>query len=83
MISRILNSLVPSRRAHTNKQAQSQLDALFAVMDEQIRTGDLRLRMPTDSSSEIGQIAERYNQVMNTLEGAMSRADAIVRSSMV
>jgi PAS domain S-box-containing protein len=38
--------------------------------------------MPTDSSSEIGQIAERYNQVMNTLEGAMSRADAIVRSSM-
>jgi two-component sensor histidine kinase len=37
-------------------------------MDDQARTGDMSLRLPVEPFTEIGQIAERYNWVMDALQ---------------
>ncbi len=62
--------------------ARTDMFDLFQVMDEQSRTGDLSLRVPVEPFTQVGQIAERYNVVMEALEGAINRTDAIVRSAM-
>ena len=41
---------------------------LLSVMDSQANTGDLSLRVPVEPFTEIGQIAELYNRVMETLQ---------------
>lgn len=41
---------------------------LLSVMDSQAKTGDLNLRVPVEPFTEIGQIAELYNRVMETLQ---------------
>jgi len=41
---------------------------LFHVMDIQAKNHDLTLRVPVQSFTEIGHIAQRYNQVMDALE---------------
>jgi ammonium transporter, Amt family len=41
---------------------------LYHTMDMQINTGDLGVRANVDPYSEVGNIAERYNQVMASLE---------------
>nr|WP_255603127.1 ammonium transporter [Oscillochloris sp. ZM17-4] len=55
---------------------------LFMVMDRQSRTGDLSLRVPADPFTEVGQIATRYNSVMETLERAVARTETIVQTAM-
>ncbi|HEX2621150.1 MAG TPA: ammonium transporter, partial [Phototrophicaceae bacterium] len=62
--------------------ASNELLDLFNVMDEQTRTGDLSLRAPVEPFTEVGQIAERYNYMMNALEQAVARTDAIVRTAV-
>ncbi len=41
---------------------------LFQVMDHQAQTQDLTLRVPVEPFTEVGHIATRYNQVMDSLE---------------
>ncbi|ELS00480.1 ammonium transporter [Xenococcus sp. PCC 7305] len=49
-------------------QAKTDTYELFQVMDLQARTNDLSLRVPVESFTEIGHIATRYNQVMDSLQ---------------
>ncbi|MDX1996052.1 MAG: ammonium transporter [bacterium] len=62
--------------------ATNELLDLFNVMDAQSRTGDLSLRVPVEPFTEVGQIALRYNTVMDALEEAVVRTEAIVRTAM-
>ncbi len=48
--------------------ATTELLDFFQVMDTQTKTGDLALRAPVEPFTEVGQIAARYNQMMETLE---------------
>lgn len=62
--------------------ASNELLELFTVMDEQSKTGDLSLRVPVEPFTEVGQIASRYNSVMNALEEAIQRTEVIVKTAM-
>ncbi len=62
--------------------ATTDLLDLFVVMDQQSKTRDLSLRVPVEPFTEVGQIAERYNQVMEALEQAIVRTEAIVKTAM-
>ncbi len=54
---------------------------LALTMEQQSQTGDLQLRVPVEPFSEVEQIAERYNRVMDALEQAVTRSRAIVNTS--
>ncbi len=62
--------------------ATTELIDLFRVMEHQSRTGELDLRVPVEPFTEVGQIANRYNAVMEALERATARTEATVRSAM-
>lgn len=61
--------------------ASTELLNLFNVMDAQAQTGDLRLRVPVEPFTEVGQIAQRYNQVMASLEEAVTQNNIIVAAA--
>ncbi len=48
--------------------ATTEFVDLLQVLDDQAKRGDLSLRAPVEPFTEIGQIATRYNQVMEYLE---------------
>ncbi|WP_293158194.1 ammonium transporter [Okeania sp. SIO2C9] len=60
-------------------RAKTEILDLFRVMDSQARTQDLSLRVPVEPFTEVGQIANRYNQVMDILEEVTARNDAIIK----
>jgi len=62
-------------------RAKTEIHDLFAAMDSQARTQDLSLRVPVEPFTEVGQIAQRYNEVMEALEDAVSRTHAIVTTA--
>ncbi len=62
--------------------ASSELYDLLQVMEHQSQTRNWQLRAPVEPFTEIGQIAERYNQVMETLEQTTVRTEAIVQTAM-
>lgn len=62
--------------------ASNELFDLITILDEQAATGDLSLRAPVEPFTQVGIIAGRYNAVLARLENALSRTDAIVRSTM-
>ncbi|MCB0153886.1 MAG: ammonium transporter [Anaerolineae bacterium] len=87
----LINRLLPLRVTSAEEEiglnvsehgATTELLELFRVMDRQSRTGDLSLRVPVEPFTEVGQIAQRYNQVMTALEQTVSRTKAIVRTAM-
>jgi len=49
-------------------QAKTEVYQLFQVMDKQAKTQDFSLRVPEEPFTEVGKIAHRYNQVMDSLE---------------
>ncbi|SDG71843.1 ammonium transporter [Roseospirillum parvum] len=61
--------------------ARTETFDFFQVMESQARSGDLSLRAVADPFTETGQIAARYNQVMDHLETAVARTQAIVATS--
>lgn len=61
--------------------AKNENHELYNVFHEQARTGDLSLRMPVEPFSEAGQIAVRYNHVMDRLQEASAKIEAIVKVS--
>src|SRR3989338_1469264 len=48
--------------------SSTELLDFFRVMERQIETGDLSLRAPVEPFTEVGQIARRYNSLIETLE---------------
>jgi len=91
LLLKIINRLFPLRVTPEEEQvglnvsehgATTEILDLFRVMDQHSKTGDLRLRAPVEPFTEVGQIAERYNQVMAALEQAVAKTEAIVQSAM-
>ncbi len=91
IILNIVNRFYPLRVSVEDEQiglnvsehgATTDLLDLFTVLDEQSKTGDLSLRAPVEPFTEVGQIAKRYNQVMDALEDAVARTDTIVKTAM-
>lgn len=87
----VINRFYPMRVSTYDEQvglnisehgARTDLFDLYHVMDEQSRTGDLSLRAPAEPFTQVGQIGARYNNVMNALESAVTRTEAIIRSAM-
>ena len=79
LLLRILNRFFPLRVSQEEEKmglnisehrAKTEIYDLFRVMDLQAKTHDLSLRVPTEPFTEVGLIAQRYNQVMDTLEKA-------------
>ncbi|MBI2191489.1 MAG: ammonium transporter [Planctomycetes bacterium] len=62
--------------------ANTELIDLFREMGEQARTADLSKRVTVEPFTEVGQIAQRYNEVLGSLERAVTRTQAIVESAM-
>ncbi len=60
--------------------ATTELIDLLHAMEEQGRTGDLSRRVPVEPFTEVGQIAQMYNQVMTRLQRVTSQAEGILRS---
>ena len=48
--------------------ASTDLIDFFDVMDKQAKSGDLSLRSPVEPFTEVGQIANQYNQLMDSLQ---------------
>lgn len=59
--------------------ARTDLIDLLTSLDQQQRTADPSSRLAVEPFTEVGQIAERYNQVMDAFEGALIQTRAIVR----
>jgi Amt family ammonium transporter len=88
---KLINPFVPLRASPADEDiglnvsehgATTDFLDLFMVMDRQSKTGDMRLRVPVDPFTEVGQIADRYNRVIDALEQTTARTEAIVRSAM-
>ena len=61
----------------TEHGAKTELAALFQAMDAQANSGDLNIRAPEEPFTEVGNIARRYNQVMDALQTAVSKTEAV------
>lgn len=59
--------------------ASTELIDLLTAMERQGIKGDLSMRVPVEPFTEVGQIARRYNSVMDLLQRAVVRAEGIVR----
>jgi signal transduction histidine kinase len=57
--------------------ATTELYDLLVGMQRQADTGDLSLRVAEEPFTEVGQIASRYNEVMQSLQNAIAKADRI------
>ncbi len=62
-------------------RAKTEVHDLFKVMDLQAETQDLSLRVPVEPFTEVGLIAQRYNQVMDALEEAINRTEALFKTA--
>jgi len=77
IVLRTLNRISPLRVSLEDEEmglnvsehrAKTEVYELFRVMDEQARTQNFSLRVPESPFTEVGKIARRYNQVMESLE---------------
>jgi len=77
IILKIINPLSPLRVSAEAEHmglnvaehgASTETYQLFKVMEEQAETGDLSLRVPVEPFTEIGQIAQHYNKVLQGFE---------------
>lgn len=59
--------------------ATTEMLDLFTAMDHQAATGDLSLRAPVEPFTEVGQIAQRYNSVLDRLAQARRDTEDVVR----
>jgi Amt family ammonium transporter len=91
LLFNVINSIFPLRVTDEDEYiglnvsehgATTEVLELFTVMDRQSQTGDLSMRVPVEPFTEIGQIAARYNQVMDGLEAATARTEAIVHTAL-
>ena len=59
--------------------ATTELLDMFRTMDSQARTRDLSLRVPVEPFTEVGQIAEHYNWVMDALQKEAARTESSLK----
>lgn len=57
-------------------RAKTEVYDLLTTMDTQIKTQNLSLRVPVEPFTEVGHIATRYNQVMESLEKSTAQLQA-------
>jgi Amt family ammonium transporter len=62
-------------------RATTETYHLLNIMEEQAKTQDPRLRVPVEPFTDVGRIAWRYNQVMEAMQDAVTRTEAIVQAS--
>ena len=55
--------------------ATTEILDMFRAMESQARTGDMSLRVPVEPFTEVGQIAERYNWVMDALQKEAAKTE--------
>lgn len=76
LILSAVNRLIPLRVSAEDERlglnisehhAKTDTYDLFQVMDQQAKTSDLSLRVPVEPFTEVGHIATRYNQVIDSL----------------
>jgi ammonium transporter len=88
---KILDRFIPLRVSPDDEQvglnvsehgATTETYDFTRVLTEQTRTNDLSLRVPVDPFTEVGQIGAHYNTMMDALEQAVNRTEAIVRTAM-
>jgi len=61
----------------------TELLDMFRIMDNQANTGDMSLRVPVEPFTEVGQIAEHYNNVMDALQKATAKTVASLKEKEV
>ena len=90
LVLRWINRFVPMRVTIEDEHvglnvsehgATTELLDLFHAMDRQAKAGDMDMRVPAEPFTDVGQIADRYNYVMDRLQQAVARAEAIVRTA--
>jgi Amt family ammonium transporter len=73
----LLNRLIPIRVTALEEaqglnvvehRASTEIYDLYRTLEEQARSGDLTLRAPVEPFTEVGQIANQYNRVMDNLQ---------------
>ena len=89
VILKTINRFIPLRVTNEHERiglnvsqhgTTTELLDLLITMDTQERTGNLDLRVPVEPFTEVGQIAERYNRVMEALQSAVSKTEAIIKN---
>ena len=77
LVLSIFNRITPLRVTKEDEQeglnvaehgASTEIFDFYRVLEFQATTGDMSLRAPVEPFTEVGQIAQRYNQVMDSLE---------------
>lgn len=63
---------------YTEHGATTEIYDLFNVLESQAKSGNLSLRAPVEPFTEFGQIARRYNQVLDRLEESTVAKDEFV-----
>ena len=61
--------------------ARTDIHDLFEMLDRQAATRDFGLRAPEEPFTEVGHIARRYNHVLDALNDAVSKTEAIVKNA--
>ncbi|OGW97022.1 MAG: hypothetical protein A2Z81_06510 [Omnitrophica WOR_2 bacterium GWA2_45_18] len=56
----------------TEHRETTEIFDLLSVMERQARTKDLSLRVPAEPYTEVGQIAHRYNKLMDSLQESLT-----------
>lgn len=64
---------------HSEHGATTELIDLLNAMEAHGRTGDLSRRVPVEPFTEVGQIAQQYNRVIDLLQRVVLRSEAIIR----
>ena len=82
LVNRFYPLRVPAADEHiglniSEHGATTEILDLFQVMNQQTQTGELGLRAPVEPFTEVGQIAERYNLVMDALERAVAQKNIL------
>ena len=65
----------------TEHGARTEIFDFVTALEKQARDGDITHRVPSDDFTEIGQIGAYYNRVMDSLQAAVSKTEAIVRNA--
>lgn len=87
----LINRLIPLRVGPDAEQVglnvsehgtSTEILDLVTTMETQARTNDLSLRVPVEPFTEIGQIARQYNRVMDGMEVASLRLEAVFQTAM-
>ncbi|MFT7587060.1 MAG: ammonium transporter [Cellvibrionaceae bacterium] len=86
----LLNQMVPIRVASADERiglnvsehgASIELISFLHLLDQQSKSGDITMRAPIQPFTEVGQIAERYNGVMDRLEQRDDQLSIILNNS--